>query len=161
MGNTCNTCGGGRRFHCRKNGSKRDLSDDTGIDGCVILKWILNKMGGRGLDLSGSGQGQAASACNEGSCSGSLKLAESLAELKNCQFLRTQLRTVNLDVCYVGLKCRNALRCLLRKRISYRDFLGASKNCEKRLLASSCLSLRLEQCNNSTLSGWIFVKFGI
>jgi hypothetical protein len=38
-----------------RNGSKRDLFDDTGIDGCLILKWILNKLGGRGLDLSGSG----------------------------------------------------------------------------------------------------------
>ena len=38
-----------------KNGSKRDFFDDTGIDGHVILKWIINKMGGLGLDLSGSG----------------------------------------------------------------------------------------------------------
>ena len=63
-----------------KNGNNRDIFYDTSIDGCVILKWILNKMGGRGLNLSGSGQGQAASTCYEGStCSGSLKLGESLA----------------------------------------------------------------------------------
>ena len=35
-----------------KNGSKK-ASDDIGVDGCVIFKWILNKRGGRGLDLSG------------------------------------------------------------------------------------------------------------
>jgi len=63
-----------------KNGSKRDLFDDTGIDGCVTLKWILNKMGGHGLDFSGPGLGQAASDCYEGStCSSSLKLGEFLA----------------------------------------------------------------------------------
>jgi len=42
-------------FGVKKNGSKRALFDDTGTDGYVILKWMLNKMGGCGLDLSGSG----------------------------------------------------------------------------------------------------------
>jgi hypothetical protein len=63
-----------------KNGSKRDLFDDTGIDGRVTLNWILNKMGGRGLDSSGPGLGQAASDCCKGStCPSSLKLGEFFA----------------------------------------------------------------------------------
>jgi len=35
------------------------------------------------------------------------------------------------------------------------------KNCEKRLLASSCLSVRLSAWNNSARIGWILMKFDI
>jgi hypothetical protein len=45
------------------------------IDGRVILKWILGKLGlGCGLESSGSGQGPLASSCEQGNePSGSVK----------------------------------------------------------------------------------------
>jgi hypothetical protein len=49
--------------------------EDLGLDGRIILTWILQKCdGGHGLDLSGSGQGQVAGACECGNESlGSIK----------------------------------------------------------------------------------------
>jgi hypothetical protein len=48
---------------------------DFGVDGKIILKWILgNRVGGCGLDASGSGQGSVASPCEYGNeTSGSIK----------------------------------------------------------------------------------------
>jgi hypothetical protein len=40
-------------------------------------------------------------------------------------------------------------------------FRRVAKNCEKRLLASSCLSLRPSACNNWASIGRIFIKFDI
>jgi len=40
-------------------------------------------------------------------------------------------------------------------------FQARSQNCEKRLLTSSCLSVRLPARNNSAPNGRIFMKFGI
>ena len=41
-------------------------------------------------------------------------------------------------------------------------FLGAlSQNCEKLLLASSCLSVCPSEWNTSARNGWIFMKFDI
>jgi len=39
---------------------EKDLLEDPRLDGRITLKWILSGMGGDGLDLSGSGQGQVA-----------------------------------------------------------------------------------------------------
>ena len=40
-------------------------------------------------------------------------------------------------------------------------FLVRSQNCDKRLLASSCLSVLLSACNNSVPTGWIFKKVDV
>jgi len=41
--------------------------EDLGVDGRIILKRFFTKEGGgRGLDLSGSGQGQATGSCERG-----------------------------------------------------------------------------------------------
>jgi hypothetical protein len=32
-----------------------DRLEDVGVDGMIILDWILNRLGGCGLDSSGSG----------------------------------------------------------------------------------------------------------
>jgi hypothetical protein len=39
--------------------------------------------------------------------------------------------------------------------------LALSQNCEKRLLASLCLSVRPSSWNNSAPAGRIFIEFGI
>jgi len=45
-------------FWCGNLG-ERDLLEDRGVDGRIILKWIFKKQDGRGgLDSSGRGQGQ-------------------------------------------------------------------------------------------------------
>jgi hypothetical protein len=55
--------------------SGRDHLEELGVDGRAILKWILKKRGGKhGPDLSGSGWGQVAGACECGNePSGSVK----------------------------------------------------------------------------------------
>jgi hypothetical protein len=40
-------------------------------------------------------------------------------------------------------------------------FLTHTQNCEKQLLALSCLSIRLHKWNNSAPTGWIFMKIYI
>jgi hypothetical protein len=43
---------------------KKDDSEDLGVDGRTILNWILgNRVGGCGLDSSGTGQGPMAGSC--------------------------------------------------------------------------------------------------
>jgi hypothetical protein len=45
----------------------RDHSEDLGIDGKIILEWILGKHGGKcGMDASGSGYGRMAGFCIHG-----------------------------------------------------------------------------------------------
>jgi hypothetical protein len=62
---------------------KRPL-EEPDIGGSIILKWILNIMGGRGLDLSNSGQGSAVDSCERGNKpSGSIKFWESLEYPRN------------------------------------------------------------------------------
>jgi hypothetical protein len=39
------------------NLKERDYSNDVDVDGMIILKWIINRMGGCGLDLSVSEYG--------------------------------------------------------------------------------------------------------
>ena len=38
-----------------ENVKERNLLEDIGVDRRIVLKWILNKMGGCGLHSSGSG----------------------------------------------------------------------------------------------------------
>jgi hypothetical protein len=38
-----------------KNLKGKELLEDMGVDGKIILKWVLNEMGGCGLVSSGSG----------------------------------------------------------------------------------------------------------
>jgi hypothetical protein len=74
---------GERRIVCavlvRKPYGKMTL-EDLGIVGRLILKWMLeNRMGGRGLDLSGSGCEIVVGFCVHGSePSGSIKCREFL-----------------------------------------------------------------------------------
>jgi hypothetical protein len=59
---------------------------DRGVDGRMILKWILEKWDVRhGLGRSGSGQKQVAGSCECGNKpSGSIKCREFLEKLKTC-----------------------------------------------------------------------------
>jgi hypothetical protein len=45
---------------------KRDHFEDLVLDGRIIITWILNQLGGRGLDLSGTEWGQVAGSCEGG-----------------------------------------------------------------------------------------------
>jgi hypothetical protein len=45
--------------------------------------------------------------------------------------------------------------------MAFVHFLASSQTCEKRLLASSCLPVRLSAWNNSAPTGRIFMKFDI
>jgi hypothetical protein len=50
-----------------ENLRETDHLEDLGFDGRIILKRFFTKEGARrGLDVSGSGQGQAASSCERG-----------------------------------------------------------------------------------------------
>jgi hypothetical protein len=65
MGRACSTYRGEKRWGSMREGNH---SEDSGVDGRIILKWILEKWdGGHGLDLSGSGQRQVAGSCKCGS----------------------------------------------------------------------------------------------
>jgi len=52
---------------------------------------------------------------------------------------------------------------LLRTHEQYKgeQFVGRSQNCEKGILASSCLTVRLSTRNNSVFIAWINMKFYI
>jgi hypothetical protein len=54
--------------------------EDPGVDGRIILKWIIERLGGgHRLDLSGSGYGQVAGSCVYGDQpSGFIKCGEFL-----------------------------------------------------------------------------------
>jgi hypothetical protein len=50
-----------------ENMRETDYLEDLGVDGRIILKRFFTKEGRRrGLDLSGSGQGQATGSCERG-----------------------------------------------------------------------------------------------
>jgi len=60
MGGTCSTYGEEERYiqgYVWENLRERDLLEDLGVDGRIILSWIFRKLDGRrhGLDRSGSG----------------------------------------------------------------------------------------------------------
>jgi hypothetical protein len=59
---------------------ERDNLVDLGVDGKIILKWILGILGGRyGLDASGSGLGPVTGCCDYGNeTSGSVNFEEFL-----------------------------------------------------------------------------------
>jgi hypothetical protein len=53
---------------------ERDRFEDLGVNGSIVLKLILNCLGGCVLVLSGSGQGQMSSCCGRrNESSGSIK----------------------------------------------------------------------------------------
>jgi hypothetical protein len=60
--------------------SIRDQSQDLGVNGNILLDWILEKrVGGCGLDASGSGHGPLVDSCEHGNGpSGSIKCGEFL-----------------------------------------------------------------------------------
>ena len=69
------------------NPKKRDQLRDLYVNGRIILKSI--KVGGRGLDSSGSGQVQVASSCKHGNnLSGFIKGRKFLDQLRNYQLLK-------------------------------------------------------------------------
>jgi hypothetical protein len=58
---------------------RKEYLEDMSVNSRIILKWTLNRMGGRGLDSSGSGQGQLVGFCEHGNePSGSIKCWECL-----------------------------------------------------------------------------------
>jgi hypothetical protein len=60
---------GTRELHTRVwwgNLKKRDHLEDLGIEGRIILKWILNRIVKLRVDASGSGQEQKAGCCQYG-----------------------------------------------------------------------------------------------
>ena len=93
MGAECSTYGGEDR--CIQNFGRGDLrevyhSEDLGLDGRIILRWIFRKwLVGYGLDQAGSGQGQVAGTCECGNeSSGSIKRGEFLDWLRTGQLIR-------------------------------------------------------------------------
>ena len=65
----------------RGNLKERDHSEDSGVDGRIILSWIFRtwNRGARGLDWSGSGYGKMAGSCKRGNKpQGSIKYGEFL-----------------------------------------------------------------------------------
>jgi len=70
----------------RRNMNERDHLEDLGVDGKLMLKWILSRIAGRGLDSAGLTQGEVEGRCERGiETSGSTKCGEFLDWLKNCQ----------------------------------------------------------------------------
>jgi hypothetical protein len=62
---------------------ERVHSEDLGIDGRIILIWILSKRDGVALDWSGSGHGQVVGLCECGKeISGSIQFGEFLNQLR-------------------------------------------------------------------------------
>jgi hypothetical protein len=61
-----------------ENLKERNNSEDLGVDGTVMLKWIIkkwNRIVGNGMDSSGSKQGQVADSCKSGNgCFGKRKM---------------------------------------------------------------------------------------
>jgi hypothetical protein len=88
----------------------------------------------------------------------SISVSRLLSHLHTQQDLISQRYYTNftrfLNGCFVVTKLA-ALFCL---RVC---FYARSKNCEKRLLASSCPSVSLSACNNSSSTYRIFMKFDI
>ena len=70
--------------------------DVRGVDGRIILKWILEKLnGGYGLDQSGSRQGQVAGSSECGDePSVSIKCREFLDQLRTCQLCFVSSETI-------------------------------------------------------------------
>jgi hypothetical protein len=65
-------------FWSKKLKGRNDLKD-LGIGGKIILEWILNSLGGCGLNSSGSGWGEMADCCEHGN--------EPLCFIKGREFL--------------------------------------------------------------------------
>jgi hypothetical protein len=65
---------------------RRDHLEDQGVEGRITLSGpSINRMGGRGMDLSGTDQGQVAGCCENGNePSVSVKGGEILRWLRNC-----------------------------------------------------------------------------
>jgi hypothetical protein len=67
---------------------------------------------------------------------------------------------VDMQACMmVHFRSLNFIGIHLSQCISH--FLARSQNCEKRLLASACLSVCPSAWNNSAVTGWILIKFDI
>jgi hypothetical protein len=81
-GMACSTQGARRDVYTilAENLRKENYLEDPGVDGRLMLKWILEKCDwGSGLDQSGSGQGHVAISCECGNeLSGSIKCEEFL-----------------------------------------------------------------------------------
>jgi hypothetical protein len=74
-----------------KNLKGREHLEDLGVDGRIILEWVLegHKVGRCGLAASGSGCGPVAGCCERGNePSISIKGRESLEQLSDCQLLK-------------------------------------------------------------------------
>jgi hypothetical protein len=63
---------------------ERDHQENLDIVGRIIIKWILDRLGRYGLDLSGSGQEPVEGCCEHGNkLSGSVKCCEFLEWLSD------------------------------------------------------------------------------
>jgi hypothetical protein len=67
----------------------KDVLRDTGLEVRIVLKWIIKKLSGRGVDSVGFEYGQTAGSCEYGNeSSWSNKGGEFLHHFRNCQLLR-------------------------------------------------------------------------
>jgi hypothetical protein len=74
-----------------KPGSKIDL-ENLGVDGMMVLKWNLNRMGEGGLESCGSGNVQVVGCCKQGDePSSSVKCREFCDYLRETASLKSAL----------------------------------------------------------------------